>query len=71
MAQSARIAPLEVDGAIVGTITVIEDVTERVSSERELRNQIEASERRGRWPRKRCASRTSSWRRCPTRSGRR
>ena len=40
MAQSARIAPLSVDGDVVGTITVIEDVTERVVSERELRNQI-------------------------------
>jgi PAS domain S-box-containing protein len=44
MAQSARIAPLTVDRAIVGTITVIEDVTERVVSEREMRNQIAASE---------------------------
>ena len=43
-AQSARIAPLEIDGAIVGTITIIEDVSERVASERELRSQIEASE---------------------------
>ncbi len=45
MAQSARIAPLWVDSAVVGTITVIEDVTERVVSERELRSQIAASER--------------------------
>ena len=45
MAQSARIAPLSVDSSIVGTITVIEDVTERVVSERELRSQIAASER--------------------------
>jgi len=45
MAQSARIAPLSVGETIVGTITVIEDVTERVVSERELRNQIAASER--------------------------
>lgn len=45
MAQSARIAPLAVRTAIVGTITLIEDVTERVVSERELRNQIAASER--------------------------
>jgi len=44
MAQTARIEPL-VDGEkIVGTITVIEDVTERVIAERELRNQIAASE---------------------------
>ena len=32
-------------GEIVGTISVIKDVTERVVSERELRNQIAASER--------------------------
>jgi signal transduction histidine kinase/CheY-like chemotaxis protein len=44
MAQSARIAPLLVDGKVVGTLTVIDDVTERVVSERELRNQIAASE---------------------------
>jgi len=45
MAQTARIAPLTIDGHVVGTITVIEDVTERVVSERELRNQIATSER--------------------------
>ena len=44
MAQSARIAPLVIDGVIVGTITVIDDVTERVVSERELRSQIATSE---------------------------
>ena len=44
MAQTARIAPLMVEGKVVGTITVIEDVTERVVSERELRNQIAVSE---------------------------
>ena len=38
-AQSARIAPLEIDGAIVGVITIVEDVSERVASERELRSQ--------------------------------
>lgn len=43
--QSGRITPLEIDGAVVGTITVIEDVTERVMNERELRAQIEASDR--------------------------
>jgi len=42
--QSGRIAPLDVDGVIVGTVTVIEDVTERFASERELRSQIQASE---------------------------
>ena len=45
MAQSARIEPLRHDDGIIGTITLIEDVTERVISERELRNQIAASER--------------------------
>jgi PAS domain S-box-containing protein len=43
-AQSARITPLEAGGAIVGTLTVIEDVSERVASERELRTRIEAAE---------------------------
>jgi signal transduction histidine kinase/ActR/RegA family two-component response regulator len=45
MAQTARIAPLAVDARIVGTVTVIEDVTERIVNERELRNQIAVSER--------------------------
>lgn len=45
MAQTARIAPLVIDGTIVGTITVIDDVSERVVSERELRSQIATSER--------------------------
>ena len=46
MAQSARIEPLRDGESIIGTITLIEDVTERVISERELRNQIAASEQR-------------------------
>jgi PAS domain S-box-containing protein len=44
MQQSARIAPLVVEGQIVGTITVIDDVTERVAREAELRTQITALE---------------------------
>jgi len=44
MAQTARIEPLTRDGAVIGTITLIEDVTDRVIAERELRNQITASE---------------------------
>jgi PAS domain S-box-containing protein len=44
MQQSARIAPLLVDGQIVGTLTVIDDVTERVAREAELRTQIAALE---------------------------
>jgi PAS domain S-box-containing protein len=43
--QSGRIGPLLADGAIVGTVTVIDDVSERVASERELRAQFESSER--------------------------
>jgi PAS domain S-box-containing protein len=45
MAQSARIAPLSVGGRVAGTITVLEDVSERVASERELRSQIAVAER--------------------------
>lgn len=40
MQQSARIAPLTVQGRIVGTITVIEDVTERELRESALRQKI-------------------------------
>ncbi|HEY2434887.1 MAG TPA: ATP-binding protein [Vicinamibacterales bacterium] len=43
-AQSARITPLEHDGAIIGTLTVISDVSERIASERELRSRIEFAE---------------------------
>ncbi len=42
MQQSARISPLNHDDKVVGTITIIEDVTERVSREAELQAQIEA-----------------------------
>ena len=42
MPQSARIAPLVSHGAIAGTITVIDDVTERIVREDELRSQITA-----------------------------
>ena len=44
MPQSVRIAPLIDDGAVIGTITVIDDVSERVISEREMRRQIVAAE---------------------------
>lgn len=36
MQQSARIAPLIEDGQVIGTITIIEDVTERVAREERL-----------------------------------
>ena len=42
--QRGRIAPLWDNGAVIGTITVIEDVSERVATERELRAQIASSE---------------------------
>ena len=44
MPQSCRIAPLLADGQIVGTITVIDDVTDRVRSEAEMRRQISVAE---------------------------
>jgi len=44
MPQSGRIAPLVQGGEIVGTITVIVDVTERAAAERELRAQIATAE---------------------------
>ena len=44
MPQTSRVAPLVDNGTIVGTITVIDDVSERVSSEAELRRQIAAAE---------------------------
>jgi|RhiMethySRZTD1v2_1073278.scaffolds.fasta_scaffold16444_7 PAS domain S-box-containing protein len=42
--QRARISPLWEGTEVVGTITIIEDVSERVATERELRAQITASE---------------------------
>jgi signal transduction histidine kinase/ActR/RegA family two-component response regulator len=45
MQQSARIAPLLQEGAVIGTITIIDDVTERVAREVELQNQLEARSR--------------------------
>lgn len=45
MQQSARIGPLISESNIVGTITVIHDVTERVIRETQLQDQIEELER--------------------------
>jgi signal transduction histidine kinase/CheY-like chemotaxis protein len=43
MQQTARISPLITeDGRVIGTLTVIEDVTERVAREAELQAQIDA-----------------------------
>lgn len=45
MQQAARISPLSHDGRIIGTLTIIEDVTERVAREAELQAQIEERSR--------------------------
>jgi PAS domain S-box-containing protein len=42
MPQAARIAPLLDGDEVVGTITIIDDVSERVTAERQLRAQIAA-----------------------------
>lgn len=42
MQQAVRISPLRHDGRVVGTLTIIDDVTERVAREAELQAQIEA-----------------------------
>jgi PAS domain S-box-containing protein len=45
MPQRGQIAPLTWDNRVVGTITVIEDVSERVAAERELRARIASAEK--------------------------
>ncbi len=45
MQQAVRISPLSHEGKVVGTLTIIEDVTERVAREAELQAQIEARSR--------------------------
>lgn len=45
MQQAVRISPLSYDGQLVGTLTIIEDVTERVTRETELQAQVEARSR--------------------------
>jgi PAS domain S-box-containing protein len=42
MQQSARISPLTHEGHVIGTLTIIDDVTERVAREAELQAQLEA-----------------------------
>ncbi len=44
MPQSCRIVPLLEDGVVVGTLTSIQDVTDRVNTEDALRRQYDASE---------------------------
>ncbi len=41
MHQSVRISPLVEDGNVIGTVTIIDDVTERVKREAELQRQLE------------------------------
>jgi PAS domain S-box-containing protein len=43
--QSGRITPLLSGDRPIGTVTVIEDVSERIATERELRSQIDVSDR--------------------------
>ena len=45
MPQRGQIGPLSYGGEIVGTITIIEDVSERVATERELRTRITIAEK--------------------------
>lgn len=45
MQQAVRISPLSHEGRVIGTLTVIEDVTERVAREAELQAQVEERSR--------------------------
>jgi signal transduction histidine kinase/CheY-like chemotaxis protein len=45
MPQSAHIGPLNLDGSVIGTVTVIDDVSDRLATEHALRKQIEAQRR--------------------------
>ena len=45
MQQAVRISPLSYEDRVIGTLTIIEDVTERVAREVELQDQIEARSR--------------------------
>ena len=45
MPQRGQISPLAGKGRVVGTLTIVEDVSERVATERELRARIAAAER--------------------------
>lgn len=45
MQQAVRISPLSSEGRVIGTLTIIEDVSERVAREAELQAQIETRTR--------------------------
>ena len=44
MPQSGRIGPLDDTGVLVGTVTIVEDVSDRLASESVLRRQLEAQQ---------------------------
>ncbi len=44
MPQSGRIGPLSDDESVIGTVTTIEDISDRLASEGELRKQIEVQQ---------------------------
>ena len=45
MQQAVRISPLSHEGRVIGTLTIVEDVTERVAREAELQAQVEERSR--------------------------
>jgi signal transduction histidine kinase/CheY-like chemotaxis protein len=45
MPQTAHIGPLSLDGTVVGTITIVDDVSDRLATEIALRRQIDAQRR--------------------------
>ena len=45
MQQAVRISPLTNEGQVIGTLTIIEDVTERVAREAELQSQLQERSR--------------------------
>jgi signal transduction histidine kinase/ActR/RegA family two-component response regulator len=45
MPQSARVGPLVHEGTVIGTVTLVDDVSDRLATEAELRRQIEAQQR--------------------------
>jgi PAS domain S-box-containing protein len=71
MPQTARIAPLSFGGEIVGTITVIEDVSDRLITEAQLRAQLVSWKKLAPRPRTRRGPRMISWPLSRTRFARR
>lgn len=44
MPQSGHVGPLSDEGLVIGTVTILEDVSDRLASEAELRKQIDAQQ---------------------------